>query len=119
MLNTIIDGCPWCGVPKQHVPSNPNSLMQPALSSDLDSALQNILIEDFYKYSINPFCVLFLCNYILRLSHVSKKHFPNYIIIQTNGVPYEAMILKLKKLHVCKGLIFVVLFKYQVNVTFV
>lgn len=59
MLNTIIDGCPWCGVPKQHVPSNPNSLMQPALSSDLDSALQNILIEDFYKYSINPFCVLF------------------------------------------------------------
>lgn len=37
----------------------------------------------FYEYSINPFCVLFLFNYILRLSRVSKKYFPNYIIIQT------------------------------------
>lgn len=64
-LNTVVHGCSWCGIPE--LPPNHNSfmqptliqptllqpaliqptLMQPALSSDLDSAYQNLLSENF------------------------------------------------------------------------
>lgn len=59
-LNTVVYGCSWCGIPE--LPPNHNSfmqptlmqpaliqptLMQPALSSDLASAYQNLLSENF------------------------------------------------------------------------
>lgn len=49
-LNTVVYGCSWCGIPE--LPPNHNSfmqptLMQPALPSDLDSAYQNLLSENF------------------------------------------------------------------------
>lgn len=49
-LNSVVYGCSWCGIPE--LPPNHNSfmqptLMQPALSSDLDSAYQNLLSENF------------------------------------------------------------------------